>query len=230
MFDIHDMFRQAQGGQAIDNFARQFGLNTEAAQAAMRALAPAFAAGAARNMADPFGMQKLMSTLQSQRHQAYFTDPMAVFTPAGRMDGNDILGQLFGSKDFSRALADQVAGMTGVGADILRDMLPAMAAMFMGGLEQYSATNPAAGAMQAFFEGFARGRPEPRAEPKMPAMSDLMEAFFSGFSNAASGDDKADNIRADNPMVDLMRAGESAQADYLRAYEDLFNRFWSPPR
>ena len=66
-------------------------------------------------------------------------------------DGNGILGHLFGSKDLSRAVAAQAAQATGIGQQILQQMLPAIAAMIMGGLFKQS-TNQ----MQA-----RRVRPQP---------------------------------------------------------------------
>jgi len=229
MFDMNELFRAAQGGHSVENFARQFGLPQNAVQSAMEALAPAFAAGMARNMGDPFGMQSFMSAMQSGRHKNYFSDPMAAFAPSARQDGDGILGQLFGSKDFSRALADQVGAMTGVGSDVLRQMLPAMANMMMGGLQQNAMANPMADAMQAFLDGFTRGRPEPKAEPetKQPAASDIMDAFFSGFTGGAT---PSAGKSSGNPMLDMMQAGQEAQKDNMAAFEDLFSKFWSAPK
>ena len=55
-------------------------------------------------------------------------------TPEGIADGNAVLGRLFGSKDVSRAIAAQAAQMTGIGQEIYKRMLPAMADTLMGGL------------------------------------------------------------------------------------------------
>ncbi len=58
----------------------------------------------------------------------------SAFSPGGVADGNGILGHLFGSKEVSRAVADHAAQATGIGQDILKQMLPALASMVMGGL------------------------------------------------------------------------------------------------
>jgi hypothetical protein len=60
------------------------------------------------------------------------------FTPQGISDGNNILAQLFGSKDVSRAVAAQAAQMTGIGQEIYKQMLPVMAGTLMGGLFKQS--------------------------------------------------------------------------------------------
>jgi hypothetical protein len=79
---------------------------------------------------------------------------MSAFTPAGMADGNGILGHLFGSKDLSRAVAAQAAQATGIGQQVLQQMLPAIAAMIMGGMfkqstNQFQPGQYQAGAMQA---------------------------------------------------------------------------------
>lgn len=51
-------------------------------------------------------------------------------TPTG--PGNDILGQIFGSKDVSRGVAEEVAGSTGISADTLKKMLPILAMAVVG--------------------------------------------------------------------------------------------------
>lgn len=53
--------------------------------------------------------------------------------------GNDILGQLFGSRDVSRAVAAQAAQATGIGQEILKQMLPAMASMLSGRMQNQMA-------------------------------------------------------------------------------------------
>ena len=47
--------------------------------------------------------------------------------------GNDVLGQIFGSKDVSRAVAQNAAGQSGLDPSVLKKMLP-MLAMVVAGL------------------------------------------------------------------------------------------------
>ena len=51
-------------------------------------------------------------------------------TPAA--PGNDILGQIFGSKDVSRGVAEEVAGSTGIDSAVLKKMLPILAMAVVG--------------------------------------------------------------------------------------------------
>ncbi len=54
---------------------------------------------------------------------------------------NAVLAPVFGSKDVSRAVAGRTAEQTGIGADILKRLLPVAAAMLMGGLSKQSAAS-----------------------------------------------------------------------------------------
>ncbi|MEZ5680167.1 MAG: DUF937 domain-containing protein [Erythrobacter sp.] len=52
--------------------------------------------------------------------------------PTPTQPGNDILGQIFGSKDVSRGVAEEVAGSTGIPAELLKKMLPILAMAVVG--------------------------------------------------------------------------------------------------
>ena len=52
--------------------------------------------------------------------------------PTDTTPGNNVLGQIFGSKDVSRAVAANAATRTGLSPDVLKKMLP-MLAMAVGG-------------------------------------------------------------------------------------------------
>ena len=70
------------------------------------------------------------------QHQQYVEDPTALDRPDTIADGNAILGHLLGSKDVSRQVASQASAHTGIGADLLKQMLPVVAAMAMGTLSK----------------------------------------------------------------------------------------------
>jgi hypothetical protein len=145
MTPLIEMMMNAGGGQAMQNMAKQFGISPTQVQSAMEALMPAFSVGMQRNVADPMGLGKLMQGMFAGNHANYFDDVTKAFTQTGQADGNNVLGQLFGSKDVSRAVADQAAAATGIGANILKQMLPAMASMVMGGMAKQTQAQMAAG-------------------------------------------------------------------------------------
>ncbi len=139
MLPLIEMLTKANGGDAMNQMAKQFGLNQAQVQSAVEALLPAFSIGLKRNAADPAGMGGLIQSMMTGGHANYFDNVSKAFNPSGIQAGNDILGQLFGSKDVSRAVAAQAAQATGIGQDILKQMLPAMASMLSGGMQQQMA-------------------------------------------------------------------------------------------
>jgi len=138
MLPLFDMISQAQDGRGMDLLARQFNLSQQQAQLAVEALLPAFSQGLKRNASDPYGLGSFMAALASGNHAQYFDDAAKAFSPQGVNEGNGILGQLFGSKDLSRAVASQAAQATGLSQQMLQQMLPVIASMVMGGLFKQS--------------------------------------------------------------------------------------------
>jgi len=53
-------------------------------------------------------------------------------SPTPTAPGNDILGNIFGSKDVSRSIAGEVASMTGLDEGLLKKMLPILAMAVAG--------------------------------------------------------------------------------------------------
>lgn len=149
MLPLYDMLAQAQNGQGIDALARQFQLNQDQMQSAMAAVLPAFSEGLKRNAYDPYGMGSFMTALASGNHARYFDQPMTAFSQGGLNEGNGILGHLFGSKEVSRAVAQQAAHATGIGQEVFKQMLPALASMIMGGLYKQSTNQIGANAFGA---------------------------------------------------------------------------------
>ncbi|TCL75776.1 DUF937 domain-containing protein [Rhizobium sp. BK251] len=134
MLPLFEMMMQAQNGAAMDAMAKQFNLAQEQATKAMAALMPAFSSGLRRSTENPYDFMSLMQSVGTGNYGKYFEDMSRAFTPEGISDGNNILGQLFGSKEVSKAIAAQAAQMTGIGQEIYKKMLPAMADTLMGGL------------------------------------------------------------------------------------------------
>ena len=134
MLPLFDMMMQAQNGAATEAMAKQFNLAQEQATKAMAALMPAFSSGFKRSATNPYNFMGVMQDITSGSYAKYFEDMTKAFTPQGTADGNAVLERIFGSKEVSRAIAAQAAQMTGVGQEIYKRMLPAMADTLMGGL------------------------------------------------------------------------------------------------
>ena len=144
-----DAILGAPGGGATQQLGRQFGLNEGQVSSALSALVPALAAGFQQNMSSPQGLDGLVSALGGGQHDRYLDDPDTLAHPDTTADGNGILGHIFGSKDVSRHVADRAAAQTGIGADVLKGMLPVVAAMAMGAMSKRMNAAPASAAAPA---------------------------------------------------------------------------------
>ncbi|THF55806.1 DUF937 domain-containing protein [Ollibium composti] len=155
MMPLFDMLAQAQNGQGLELLARQFNLSQQQAQLAVEALLPAFSQGLKRSTSDAQGLGGFMNALASGQYGQFFENANQAFSQQGVNQGNDVLGQLFGSKDLSRAVAAQAAQATGIGSQVLQQMLPVIASMLMGGLfKQTTNQMPQAGMQSAQAGGF----------------------------------------------------------------------------
>ena len=134
--NILDMIMQAQGGKAAQNMGGQFGLNAKQSQGAIAALLPAISSALKQNTGSPQGLQALLGALQGGQHEQYLEKADMYGRPETTQQGNAILGHLFGSKEVSRAVAGHASKQSGIGADILKKMLPMVATMAMGSLSK----------------------------------------------------------------------------------------------
>lgn len=188
MLPLFDMIMRAQNGAAMDAMAKQFNLAQEQAAQAMAALLPAFSSGFKRSSANPYDMSSLMSAMSSGNYGKYFEDVSKTFTPQGMMDGNAVLEKLFGSKEVSRAVAAQAAQLTGIGQDVLKQMMPAMADTLMGGLFKQMSGQMASN--NAF---------------SPDAMHRMSEQWLQAIGFQAKPRPQADPFSMDNPMFQAVR-------------------------
>jgi hypothetical protein len=116
----------------ISAIGRQFGLNDEQTRAAFDALAPVVAAGMRRNAQTPDGLQDIFRSVLTGNRAQTLDDERAIQFDSAKSPGDEILGQIFGSKDVSRGVANQLSASSGVGAAILKKLLPIVASIVMG--------------------------------------------------------------------------------------------------
>jgi hypothetical protein len=134
MFNLYEILRNAQGGQAIDNLAAQFNITAEEADAAVKAVVPALSEGFLKQASHPLGVGSLLGALGEGQHFAAFTDPASAQDPATALKGDDILSQVLGSQSAHEAIALRASSTTGISPDILTRMLPVITSMIFGGL------------------------------------------------------------------------------------------------
>ncbi len=134
--DLLNMLLSAGGGNAVRQLAQNFGLDENQTSSAIANLLPALGQGLSRNAASPGGLESLLGALSSGGHERYFDSPETLGSQDTVQDGNGILGHILGSKDVSRQVARNAAAQTGIGEDVLKKMLPVIAAMTMGALSK----------------------------------------------------------------------------------------------
>ncbi len=144
MNPILEMLMNSGGGAGVQQIGQQFGLSESQTNAALGMLVPAVMAGVQRNTSQEGGMGDLLGALTGGNHSKYLDDPEILSDQRTTEDGNSILGHIFGSKDASRGVANHVSATTGISAEILKQMLPVVAAMVMGGLSKRTQTTAAA--------------------------------------------------------------------------------------
>ena len=137
--DLLNMILNQGNGRAVRELAGNFGLDENQATSALSGLLPVLAKGLARNASTPGGLDSLLGALGGGNHARYLEDPSILAREESINDGNGILGHILGSKEVSRKLADRTAESTGIGADILKKMLPMVASLAMGALSRQTA-------------------------------------------------------------------------------------------
>ena len=243
--NLFDMLQQGQNGQAFSAMARQFGLSEDQVNSAVEAMMPAFSIGLKRNMAAAEGMAEFFRAMSSGAYARYFEDAAGAFSDVGMSDGNAILGRLFGSKEVSRAVAAQAEAAIGIGQDILKQMLPALATMVMGGLTKQSqdaAGSPFGALMEQFATGFTAGQEKgegpldryEREQASANPMADMMDQFMA---SAASGENPfakmmeqyavgTDMQKAGLDVFDqLFQSGKQVSEEYQKNMESIFDTY-----
>ena len=124
-----DLLNQMGG---ISSVARELGVSEAEAQNGAAALLPAILGGFKKQaQSQPTGLAGLAGML-GQLGGGGLMDNVLGAQPTDVNRGNEVLGQIFGSKDVSRVVAQNAAGSTGLDPALLKRMLP-MLAMLAGG-------------------------------------------------------------------------------------------------
>jgi len=199
MFNLAEILAQAQKQQGFDQMAAQFGMGAQQMKTAMDALLPAFSLGLNRATQSPMDMAQLFSLFGSGANYAQmFEQPMAA-GQAMMTAGQQALGRIFGP-ELSQAIAQQTAVATGFQQEAMKQVMPVMAAMLMGGLmkgamsgqnplgemitammakmmppQSTAAADPVGGMMGMFGNFFPQAGKTAGAMPPIPGLEQMME-------------------------------------------------------
>lgn len=141
-----DLLQQMGGLEAM---ARELGVDERQARSGAEALLPAILGGFKQQaQAQPAGATGLLGML-GKLGGGGLMDEVLGAQPTNLQHGNQVLGQIFGSKDVSRAVAQNAASQTGLDPNILKKMLPMLGMLVagymskQGGAASQASQNPA---------------------------------------------------------------------------------------
>ena len=123
-----DELREMGGLQSL---SRELGISEAQAAAGAEALAPAILGGFKKQAQAPTGLEGFGGLL-AQLGGGGLLDNVLSPEPTDVSRGNDVLGQIFGSKEVSRTVAQNASAQSGLDPSLIKKMLP-MVAMLVAG-------------------------------------------------------------------------------------------------
>lgn len=189
--DMMSILNQVGGVGAI---ARELGVDESTAQAGAAALLPAVLGGfKGQAQAHPEGLGGLVGMLGGLGGGGLLESVLAP-APSNVDAGNGVLGQIFGSKDVSRTVADHAAGRTGLSSELLKKMLPLIAMAVAGYIAQQGGAGGGLGGMLGNVLGGMMGGGRPAAPAPAPAQGGALGGLGSLIDMNGDG----------NPLDDIL--------------------------
>lgn len=135
--NIGEMLQQTG---ALGSISKELGLDQSATQSAAEALLPAILGGFKKQAQPTSGGLGGLAGILGGLGGGGLLDAVVGNAPTPQQPGNDVLGQIFGSKDVSRTVAGQASQTTGISPEILKKMLPLLAMAVAGYLSNQGRT------------------------------------------------------------------------------------------
>jgi hypothetical protein len=161
---ITDILAQMGG---LGSMARELGVSESQAATGAEALIPAILGGFKKQAQQPSGLDGFGSLLGQLGGGSLLDDVLSPqATDLGR--GNDVLGQIFGSRDVSRTVAQDAASRSGLDPALLKKMLPMLAMLVAGYLSRQGGGAmqpgaPSGGGLGGLLGGLLGGGPDAAA-------------------------------------------------------------------
>jgi hypothetical protein len=197
---IIDILAQMGGLQSM---AQELGVSETQAASGAAALIPAILGGFKKQaQSQPAGLEGLGGLLGQLGGGGLLDDVLAPQpTNVGR--GNDVLGQIFGSKDVSRTVAQNAASQSGLDPSLLKKMLPMLAMLVAGYMAKprgaddtappSSATGGLGGLLGSLLGGQAAGADSATPGAAAPGLASMLDLNGDG-----------------NPLDDILRIAGKA--------------------
>ena len=191
---ITDILAQMGGLQSM---ARELGVSENQAASGAEALIPAILGGFKKQaQSQPAGVEGL-SDLLGQLGGGGLMDDVLSPQPTHVERGNDVLGQIFGSEDVSRTVAQNAASNSGLEPSLLKKMLPMVAMLVAGYMAKQRSASGAA-------------QPSPAGGGLGDVLGSLLGGQGSGTGRATAGGAGGLGSMLDlngdgNPLDDILR-------------------------
>jgi hypothetical protein len=187
-----DVLRQMGGLQSM---ARDLGVSESQAAAGASALLPAILGGFKKQaQAQPSGLDGLGGLL-GQLGGGGLLDNVLAPAPTDVTRGDDVLGQIFGSREVSRTVAQDAAGRSGLDPALLKKMLPILAMMVAGYMAKRQGGGGQGGGLGDLLGGILGGAAGGGA------------AGVPGRAGSGGLADMLDMNKDGNPLDDIIRFG-----------------------
>ena len=157
---ITDILAQTGGLQSM---ARELGVSESQAASGAQALIPAILGGFKKQAQTQSTGLEGLGGLLGKLGGGGLLDNVLGPQPTDVSQGNNVLGQIFGSKDVSRAVAQNAASQSGLDPSILKKMLPILAMLVTGYMAKQGAgvatqSSPMSGGLGGLLGGLLGGR------------------------------------------------------------------------
>jgi hypothetical protein len=153
--NISELLAETGGLRSI---ARELGIKEDEAASGAEALLPAIMGGFEKRVqSEPDGLAGLAGLL-GQLGGGSLLDNVLADEPTDVSQGNQVLGQIFGSKDVSRTVARDASSRSGLSPELLKRMLPLLAMLAAGYMARRRGGESSGGGLGDLLGGLLRGR------------------------------------------------------------------------
>ena len=175
--NIMDVLQQSGG---IGTMAKELGINESVAQAGAAALLPAVLGGFKKTtQAQPNGLEGLGGLL-GQLGGGGLLDNVLAPQQTPVQQGNEVLGQIFGSKEVSRTVAAGAEQQTGISSDLLKKMLPVVAMMVAGYMAKQGGDESGGGGLGGLIGGLLGGGNQSSSGGALGGLGSLLDLDGDG--------------------------------------------------
>ena len=196
---ITDILNQTGGLQSI---ARELGISESEAASGASALAPAILGGFQNQVQSQPGGADGLGALLGQLGGAGLMDNVVSPQPTDVAPGNQLLGNIFGSKDTSRTVAQQAAAQTGLQPSVLKKMPPMLTMRLAGYMARQAGSRAGTGAGASAGMGGGLGS-------ILGGMlgGGGLGGILGGLGGAMGGPENRENRPGNNPLNDILGMG-----------------------